>query len=381
MQEIDTQKSFDSWLRKPKPPKAAIQDLDLNNYGKEMLEKGFEGSIFLGCELEPEIAAHIVKTGGVVIPDLGNYIFKTHRAKLYSPEELFAGFSLSGSYQDSFDYKVYEDYVASGKGNPKSIQISLARRLHDHSITDALHEEIEGRKVVAIMGGHNLERKEGNYLAIAKIARKLTRDGYLIVSGGGPGAMEAGHLGAYFAGKSMADLQKAMRILKPRPKGAPKGKEYLDEDWLHRAWRVKMEFPLSGEEKLKSLSIAIPTWLYGHEPPTVFAPKIAKYFANSVREDGLVSIAKHGIIFAPGSAGTVQEIFQDNTQNYYGSLSHYSPMILFGREYWTEHYPAWQLLEKMSKGRRYAELLYLSDDEREIIDYIKAYRPEKHKTA
>jgi len=157
-------------------------------------------------------------------------------------------------------------------------------------------------------------------------------------------------------------------------------KEYLDDDWLHRAWRVKEAFPLSKEQSTKSLSIAIPTWLYGHEPPTVFATKIAKYFANSVREDGLVSIAKHGIIFAPGSAGTVQEIFQDHTQNYYGSQSYYSPMILFGKEYWTENLPVWQLLEKMARGKRHAELIYLTDDRAEIINRIKNYNPIKYKT-
>ncbi len=74
------------------------------------------------------------------------------------------------------------------------------------------------------------------------------------------------------------------------------------------------KYPLTANDYEKCKSIGIPTWLYGHEPPAPFATHIAKYFANSVREDGLLTIAKHGVIFAPGSAGTTQEIFQDATQ-------------------------------------------------------------------
>ncbi len=377
MLELDNLNSFKKWLDSPPLQPAAIQDLYLNGFKREILASEFQSSIFMGCVLDTHLASHIVKTGGIIIPDIGGFKFKSHRANLYSPEELFAGFSLDASYQDSFDYKVYEEYIATGKSTPTSIKTSLARRLHDHSITDALEEAILDRKVIAIMGGHSMERNEKDYFRIARIARDLSQSGFLIVSGGGPGAMEASHLGAYFAHKTLAELEQAIEILAPRPAGAIKGKEYKDKDWLHRAWRVKDKFPNNNSELL---SIGIPTWLYGHEPPTIFATKIAKYFANSVREDGLVSIAKYGIIFAPGSAGTVQEIFQDHTQNFYGSLSHYSPMILLDSEFWSKELPIKPLLSKMSKGRKYAELLYISDNEKEIVDYIKNYNPDEYKT-
>jgi two-component system alkaline phosphatase synthesis response regulator PhoP len=44
-----------------------------------------------------------------------------------------------------------------------------------------------------------------------------------------------------------------------------------------------------------------------------------------VREDGLLSLAKGGVVFAPGPAGTIQEIFQDLTQNHYGTLGSRRP--------------------------------------------------------
>ena len=40
------------------------------------------------------------------------------------------------------------------------LDVGMFRYLHDHSITDALYELIRGRKVVAIMGGHGMERAD-----------------------------------------------------------------------------------------------------------------------------------------------------------------------------------------------------------------------------
>jgi predicted Rossmann-fold nucleotide-binding protein len=66
--------------------------------------------------------------------------------------------------------------------------------------------------------------------------------------------------------------------------------------------------------------------------PTPFATHIAKYFANSVREEGLLAIAKGGVIFTPGSAGTMQEIFQDLAQNHYQSFGVSSPMVFMDKK-------------------------------------------------
>lgn len=94
-------------------------------------------------------------------------------------------------------------------------------------------------------------------------------------------------------------------------------------------------------------SLGVPTWLYGHEPPTPFATDIAKYFSNSVREDGLLTIAKGGVIFAKGSAGTMQEVFQEVTQNHYLSFGYASPMIFLDEDYWTNSRPIYPLLTKL----------------------------------
>jgi hypothetical protein len=87
---------------------------------------------------------------------------------------------------------------------------------------------------------------------------------------------------------------------------------------------------IQAREKAESESVGIPTWYYGNEPPNLFASHTGKYFFNSVREDGLVSIASGGIVFGPGNAGTVQEIFQDAPLNYYREV-HARPAPWF---YW-----------------------------------------------
>lgn len=385
--EIDSLVEFEKWLREGVKYKAAIQALDLSKHEKELLKCTYKGSLFLGCEMSDNTAGYIVKTGGVVILDNENVLFEVHRARLYNREELFRGFEMNsaGGYKSTYDYQIYKEYLEGGMENPSDILISLMRRLHDHSITDALMEAIEGRKVVAIMGGHSMERSDSFYLKIAKISRELTKKGFLMVSGGGPGAMEATHIGAYFATRTEKELIKAIDEIKVRPDNAVPNKEYADEDWLHRAWEIIEKYPIEKGKEKECMSIGIPTWLYGHEPPAPFATHIAKYFANSVREDGLLTIAKHGVIFSPGSAGTIQEIFQDTTQNYYASYNknknakkYISPMILFGVKSWTIDNPLWEFVSKLADGKKYKDLLHITDDADKILSIIENYNPNDY---
>jgi len=377
--EIETTVALVAWLAEAERPVAAVQGLDLQLHSEQLARESFAGSLFLGCHMSDGVAGHLVNGGAVVLRNDERFAFAMHRQRLYTPDELFAGFDLDDprAYFKTPDYAVYEQYKQLGGHRPHSIHTSLAQRLHDHAITDALEETLVGQKVVAMMGGHAMERAEPMYAAVARIARTLTRHGYLMASGGGPGAMEATHLGAYCANfADNAVLDEALRILGPRPAGAKPGKEYADADWLHRAMRVRAELPLP--DPVVHHSIGIPTWHYGHEPPAAFATQIAKYFANSVREEGLLAIANHGVVFSPGSAGTTQEIFQDAAQNHYASYGGRSPMVFFGIDHWTRVRPVWPLLQHVAKGHVYDELLYLSDDESAIVQQILAYDPTRY---
>jgi predicted Rossmann-fold nucleotide-binding protein len=59
-------------------------------------------------------------------------------------------------------------------------------------------------------------------------------------------------------------------------------------------------------------------------PSTSTAPKL---FQNSVREEGLLSIADGGVAYFQGSFGTLQEIFQDLAQNGAAAPAHQAAMI------------------------------------------------------
>ena len=105
----------------------------------------------------------------------------------------------------------------------------------------------------------------------------------------------------------------------------------------------------------------MPTWFYGHEPPNAFADRIAKFVQNSVREATLLARCNGGIVFLPGAAGTVQEIFQDACENYYAEPSMIAPMVLVGERHWTVDLPAWPLLQALAGERTMSSRIALVD--------------------
>jgi len=173
--------------------------------------------------------------------------------------------------------------------------------------------------------------------------------------------MEATNLGAWLAPHPDGALADALATLAAVPRFEP------IPAWLDTAIEVQRRWPFVAG---KAESLGIPTWHYGHEPPNVFASHIAKYFANSIREDGLLSIALAGVVFAPGSAGTIQEVFQDAAQNHYESFGLVSPMIFFGVDYWTSTKPVYPLLAQLAEGMAYSEKLSIHDDVSAIADVL-----------
>jgi predicted Rossmann-fold nucleotide-binding protein len=314
----------------------------------------------------------------MVFPPFSGLPYSPYRGSLYTPEELYAGFDPARpeSYADTPDARIYAHWHSRGGAHPPVLLDTLAQRLHDHAITDAMEEVLalqsqgRPRKVVAIMGGHSMLRGQPDYRAVAELARELARLGFFLVSGGGPGAMEATHVGAWFAGRSESELSAALEVLARAP-------SYKDREWLSRAFEVRATWPLRDADRVVSESLGIPTWHYGHEPPNPFATHLAKYFANSVREDGLLTIAKGGVIYSPGSAGTVQEIFQDACQNHYKTVGVVSPMIFLGQEFWTRTRPVFPLLEQLARGHEYARYLLLTDSREHIVRALVDYDREQ----
>jgi predicted Rossmann-fold nucleotide-binding protein len=218
------------------------------------------------------------------------------------------------------------------------------------------------------MGGSSNKRSDPFYKKTAQTACLLTRKGFFVVSGGGPGMMEAANLGAYFAKYTEAELDAAIAILE-------KVDAYSDiKSWIGTALEVKSKFPNGCE------SLGIPTWFYGFEPTNMFATQVAKYFDNSIREGGLVQIGRRAVIFAPGSAGTRQEIFMDAAQNNYGTTGQYTPMIFLGKQQYAVDTPVYPLIQMLASGS-YKDLLFIADEPGDIAAFIQGHAPvQKAKT-
>ena len=74
--------------------------------------------------------------------------------------------------------------------------------------------------------------------------------------------------------------------------------------------------------------------------------------------------ATRGSCSCPAPRGTVQEVFQDACENYYADASSVAPMVLVGREHWTETVPAWPLLRALARGRAMEPHVHLVDTAR-----------------
>lgn len=334
-------------------------------FGEDALQCKFKDSIFFGCKM-PAGMRDTLPTDCYVLPALP-VPFNMFPARLYTASELYAGYNYHtpDSFDTCYDTRIYKHYTERGK-QACDIAETLARTLHDHSISDALHDLLamhDERRIVAIMGGHSLLRTDNMYRKVVLASKRLAERGCIIVSGGGPGAMEASHLGARIAGYPDSAIDEALAMLAQAP-------SYKDSEWLPTAFALMEKMP----RKQEVCSIGIPTWYYGHEPATPFATHIAKYFDNSIREDTLVTIAKGGIIYAPGSAGTMQEIFQDAAQNHYLTCGYESPMIFLGKEYWCNEIPVYPLLKELhGKGCYRNLLLTLTDHATEAVNAIMEF--------
>lgn len=386
---INSPAEVTTWISAPQS--AIFKGQDLRAQSGTIAGLPLAGCSFLGCRMEPVLAEATANAGCLIVPSMTGIPFNPFSPGLYTPDELYDKFDPNSAdplatYHQCLDYLVYDSVVdpATKIERPVDLDVILMRRIHDSSMTDSLEELLTVKQkanCVAIMGGHDRGRNEEVFKQTAKLALALTNEGYFVVTGGGPGLMEAGNLGAYAAGFANPDqvLSDAFAKLAAAPL-------YNDSNWLkvgYKTWK-EMGVPTYLE---KSRSLGIPTWFYGHEPPNVFATDIAKYFENSVREEGLLAISQGGIIYAEGNGGTVQEIFQDANQNYYRTYGKCkSPMILFNTEYWNppavnfnnaadKKKQAYLLLHKLATEKKFDDYLFLTDDAVAVVKFIKEHPP------
>lgn len=329
-----------------------IVGLDLRPFSRQLAACDTSRTTFAGCAMsEADQHLHAMR-GALLLPSVDGTPIDPHRSRLYRPDELFD----TASWATSLDGRAYAWRQTAT--DPDAV---LARAMHDEGIDQALTEWVAGRQIVGVMGGHDMKRGEDRFRDAALLGRSLGRR-FTVATGGGPGAMEGANLGAAFAREDGSALDEALRILAAAPGFRPS----VDE-WI-RAARDARDLLADPTQ-----SLGVPTWHYGHEPPNLFATTIAKYFRNALRESVLLELCGRGIVFLPGAAGTVQEVFQDACENYYAADDRaVAPMVLVGREYWTETLPVWPLLTALAKGRPMEGHVHLVDRADEVAAVIGA---------
>jgi len=254
----------------------------------------------------------------------GGRLYDPGRDSLYTVEELMAGYESDAPAQ-SLDARLAAHVKACGIP-PDDVDEAIAQVVHDQGVDRAMRAFVAGsvaggRHIVAVMGGASTPRDAPAYRLAAETAKALSEAGFLVATGGGLGIMEAGNLGAYFSGRPDDELRAAIDDLKRCPVYRGHEAEYIDTARVIRAG-----------QRAAAPSLAVATWRFDEEPISQFATHIAKLFQNSVREDGLLSIADAGVAYFEGGFGTLREIFQDLAQNDSAKPAHQMPMVFVGIE-------------------------------------------------
>lgn len=320
-----------------------FQGVDLVPFEAKLLQRNLRGSVFLGCRHTTDFAPAFARYGCLVVPRPEGLPYDPFRSKLYSPEELLRRFrpAQPASYHSTPDRLTHLSFMDPETGRPleSTVDETILRRLHDDSIREALEEFLGAqlvRGVVGVVGGLGESRAGELYREVALLCRDLTREGFLIVTRGGPGVAEAAHLGAYFAPYADDDLPSALRTI---------GQETAvgHEDSLTAPFKLRDQFPL--EEPARACSVAVASWRQGCDVPCPFATHHAKYFEHSLAVEGLGRIAQHGLVAAALDSTSLVDFLRFAAQDHVSGLGapqadrdldrvgpQAAPLILFGSQ-------------------------------------------------
>ena len=140
------------------------------------------------------------------------------------------------------------------------------------------------KKSVAIFGSTRVKPNNIHYKEARKLGKLLAKEGFAVMTGGGPGIMEAGNRGAFEAGgKSLG---------------------------------INIELP-NGQKKNKYLTKGLSFHYF-------FTRKVMLSFAGS------------GYVFFPGGYGTLDEFFEMITLVQTEKLHHPVIIVCVGKDYWTK---------------------------------------------
>ena len=172
---------------------------------------------------------------------------------------------------------------------------------------------------ITIFGSSRAKRDEGSYKTTLKVAEMLARRGFAIISGGGPGIMEAANRGARMG---------------------------------------------------KGVSVGLNIQLPAEQKPNRYQDKSLTFRHFFARKVMFVKYAS-GYIIMPGGFGTLDEFFESLTLIQTGKIRRF-PVVLMGRKYW-EGLIRWMeqtLIEEGTISAADLNLFYLADHPEDAVEYI-----------
>ncbi|MEU0843296.1 TIGR00730 family Rossman fold protein [Streptomyces sp. NPDC005962] len=174
-------------------------------------------------------------------------------------------------------------------------------------------------RAVSVFGSARTPEGSPEYEAGVKIGRALAEAGFGVITGGGPGAMEAANRGASEAGGVSVGL----------------GIELPYEQGLNPYVDIGVNF---------------------------------RYFF--VRKTMFVKYAQ-GFVVLPGGLGTLDECFEALTLVQTKKVTRF-PIVLFGSSYWggLVHWLEHTLIAQGKASRQDLELFHLTDDIDEVVDLV-----------
>jgi uncharacterized protein (TIGR00730 family) len=172
---------------------------------------------------------------------------------------------------------------------------------------------------VSVFGSARTGEDNENYAAAREVGRLLAEAGFEVITGGGPGIMEAANRGAFEAGKVSVGCN--------------------------------IELPFE-------------------QIPNPYQNKFLTFKYFFVRKTMFIKYSNAYIIF-PGGFGTMDELFEALTLIQTRKIRNF-PVVLFGTQYW-RGLLAWlssTMLNEKNINREDLSLLHLTDSPKDAVDFI-----------